>query len=169
MRTTYSKIPAYGHYEQTDHAERLKHVERIARLMDSEFAIPGTKFRFGLDPVLGLVPVFGNLATSAVSAMLVLTMMRHGASGNVVVRMALNLIVDAVIGSIPIIGNLFDFAFRANDRNVALLRRHYDEGKYQGSGRGIIAAVLVGLLAFLLAAGWATWHLVAWIVQTIAD
>lgn len=169
MRTTYSKIPAYGHYEQADTADRMRHVARIARLMDSEFTIPGTKFRFGLDPVLGLVPVFGNLATSAVSAMLVLTMMRHGASGNVVVRMSLNLLLDAVIGSIPIIGNLFDFAYRANDRNVELLRRHYDEGKYQGSGRGLIAAVLIGLFAFLLAAGWATWHLVAWIVNIIAD
>jgi len=165
MRTMYSKIPAFGTYS---HADRMKHIERIARLMDSEFNIPGTKFRFGLDPLLGLVPVFGNLATSAVSAMLVLTMMRHGASGNVVVRMALNLVIDAVFGSIPIIGNIFDFTFRSNDRNVELLRRHYEEGKYQGSGRGIIAAVLVGLFAFLLAAGWATWHLVAWLIDAIA-
>jgi hypothetical protein len=168
MRTIYSKIPAYGRYESVDHADRMRHVARIARLMDSEFTIPGTKFRFGLDPVLGLIPVFGNMATSAVSAMLVLTMMKHGASRNVIIRMSLNLLLDSVIGAIPIVGNLFDFGFRANNRNVELLRRHYEEGKYQGSGRGLIAAVLVGLVAFLLAAGWATWHLVSWIVHTIA-
>jgi hypothetical protein len=168
MRTMYSKIPAYGHYESTNHADKMRHVERIARLMDSEFTIPGTTFRFGLDPVIGLIPGIGNLATTAVSGMLIWTMMRHGASNNVVIRMALNLVIDAVVGAIPILGNLFDFAYRANDRNVELLRRHYEEGKYQGSGRGIIIAVLVGLAAFLAAVGWLTWQFVSWVVHAIA-
>lgn len=169
MRTTYSKLPAYGRYEHADHADRMRHVERIARLMDSEFTIPGTSFRFGLDPVIGLIPGIGNLATSAVSGMLIWTMMRNGASNNVVIRMALNLAVDSVIGAIPILGNLFDFAYRANDRNVALLRRHYEEGKYQGSGRGIIVAVLVGLAAFLVAVGWVTWQFLSWFINVIVD
>jgi hypothetical protein len=73
-----------------------------------------------------------------------------------------------VIGAIPIIGNLFDFAFRANDRNVELLRQHYEEGKYQGSGRGILAAALIGLFAFLAAVGWGTWLIVSWLVHLIA-
>jgi hypothetical protein len=63
---------------------------------------------------------------------------------------------------------VFDFAWRANDRNVELLRRHYDEGKYQGSGRGLIAAVLVGVFAFLAVALWATWLVVAWFFHLIA-
>ena len=169
MRTMYSKLPAYGRYEHADHADRMKHVERIARLMDSEFTIPGTSFRFGLDPVIGLIPGIGNLATSAVSGMLIWTMMKHGASNNVVIRMALNLVLDSVIGAIPILGNLFDFGFRANDRNVKLLRGHYEEGKYQGSGRGIVTAVLVGVAAFLVAVGWATWQFASWIINVIVD
>jgi hypothetical protein len=175
----FSKIPAFGRYEHSDHADyahdtvssadRLRHVERIARLMDSEFKIPGTTFKFGLDPVIGLIPGIGNLATSAVSGMLIWTMMKHGASNNVVIRMALNLVIDAVVGAIPIIGNLFDFAFRANDRNVELLRRHYEEGKYQGSGRGLIAAVLVGLAVFLVGAVWLTWQFVSWFFNVLFD
>ncbi len=97
-----------------------------------------------------LIPVVGGLPSLAVSGVLILTMMRHGASGKVV-RMALNVLLGALIGAIPIIGNIFDFAYKANDRNVRLLRTHYAEGKYQGSGRGLLAlAVLLLLVVYWL-------------------
>ncbi len=143
--------------------ERLVHIKRLARLMDSEYRIPGTQFRFGLDPIVGLIPGFGNVATSLVSCALVWTMMRHGASGNVTARMALNIAVDSLVGAIPIVGNLFDFAFRANQRNVELLRRHYQEGAYQGSGRGIVAAVAVLLFVVLGLAVWGLVAMIAWL------
>lgn len=123
---------------------RLRWVERVARLMDSQFQLPGTRFRFGLDPLLGLVPIVGDLSTTVVSVTLLLTMLRHGASGAVVVRMALNILIDTVVGGIPILGNIFDFAFKSNERNVALLRHHYAEGRHQGSGRGLIVLLLLG-------------------------
>ena len=147
-----------------DADERLRWVERIARLMDSQFQLPGTRFRFGLDPLLGLLPIVGDLSTLAVSSALLLTMMRHGASGAVVVRMALNILLDTVIGAIPIVGNVFDFAYKSNERNVALLRRHYADGQHRGSGKGLLVLVLLvfagvfGLLAWgglaLLRWGW---------------
>jgi hypothetical protein len=124
-------------------SDKLKWVERIARLMDSVFKIPGTKFRFGLDPIIGLIPVAGELATFAVSGGLVLTMIKNGASRKVIILMIFNVLTDAVFGSIPFIGNIFDFAYRANDRNIQLLRKHYVEGRYQGSGNGILITVAI--------------------------
>jgi hypothetical protein len=132
-----------------DADERLRWVEHVARLMDSQFRLPGTRFRFGLDPLLGLLPVVGDLSSTIVSVALLLTMMRHGASGAVVVRMGLNILIDTVVGAIPLIGNVFDFAYKSNERNVALLRRHYAEGRHTGSGKGLVALVLLGLLVVL--------------------
>ncbi|WP_201986724.1 DUF4112 domain-containing protein [Hymenobacter rubidus] len=142
--------------------ERLRWVERVARLMDSQFQLPGTRFRFGLDPLLGLVPIVGDLSTTAVSIALLLTMLRHGASGAVVVRMGLNILIDTVIGGIPVVGNLFDFAYKSNERNVALLRRHYAEGRHQGSGRWLILSLLLGLTVVLGLAIWGSAALLHW-------
>lgn len=146
-------------------AKKLKWVESIAYLMDNQFRIPGTNMRFGLDPILGLVPFLGDISTFAVSGALVLTMARHGASRAVVIRMVVNIILDLVIGTIPLLGAIFDFGFKANERNVKLLRRHYTEGKHMGSGNGFLAMVLlvllvaVGLVIFGMVKliGWA-WH-----------
>ncbi|HEX8425454.1 DUF4112 domain-containing protein [Hymenobacter sp.] len=143
--------------------DRLRWVESISRLMDSQFRVPGTTWRFGLDPIMSLIPVVGGIPSLAVSGILILTMMRHGASGNLVVRMVLNVLLDTIIGAIPIIGNIFDFAYKANDKNVSLLRRHYAEGKYQGSGKGLFTVVLI---VFVLLAGLTVWggvELASWL------
>ncbi|QJX48871.1 DUF4112 domain-containing protein [Hymenobacter taeanensis] len=142
-----------------DEDNRLQWVERISRLMDSQFQVPGTTWRFGLDPLMGLIPVVGGLPSLAISGVLILTMMRHGASGQLVVRMLLNVLLDTIIGAIPVIGNIFDFAYKANDRNVRLLRAHYAEGKYQGSGWGLLVLVLVVLLALGGLVVWGVWEL----------
>ena len=146
-----------------DADERLRWVERVARLMDSQFRLPGTRFRFGLDPLLGLVPIVGDLSSTAVSVALLLTMLRHGASGAVVVRMALNILLDTVVGAIPILGNVFDFAYKSNERNVALLRRHYAEGRHSGSGKGLIALVLVAFLVVFGLVAWGSIALLSWL------
>lgn len=143
--------------------KRLRWVNYVARLMDSQFRLPGTRFRFGLDPLLGLLPVVGDVSSFAVSAVLIVTMMRYGASGAVVVRMVLNALFDAIVGAIPLLGNLFDFAYKANDRNVALLRKHYVEGQYQGSGKGLIALVILILVAGLGLIGWGSYELLHWL------
>lgn len=146
-----------------DADERLRWVERIARLMDSQFRLPGTQFRFGLDPLLGLLPVVGDLSTLAVSGALLMTMMRHGASGSVVVRMAFNILLDTIVGAIPLLGNIFDFAYKSNERNVALLRRHYAEGRHQGSGKGLAFLLLLGFLVFFGLVGWGSFLLLRWV------
>lgn len=129
----------------------IKWVEYIARLLDSRFVIPGTKIRFGIDPVLSLFPVAGDLATFIVSGALVYTMYKQGASRKVVIKMILNSTLDAVIGAIPIVGTVFDIFYRANDRNVRLLKEHYFEGKHQGSGRGLLIAISIGALLVVVA------------------
>ncbi|NVO84053.1 DUF4112 domain-containing protein [Hymenobacter terrestris] len=142
-----------------DRDDRLQWVERVSRLLDSQFRVPGTNWRFGLDPIMGLLPVVGGLPSLAVSGLLILTMIRHGASGNLVVRMVFNVVLDALIGAIPIVGNIFDFAYKANNRNVALLRAHYAEGRHQGSGKGLLLVLTLVLLALGGLLVWAAWWL----------
>lgn len=138
-------------------------VEEMVHLLDAKFRFPGTRFRFGLDPILGLFPVVGDLTSFAISGGLILYMLRYGVSRKVVTLMLLNITVDAIIGSIPIIGHVFDFYFKANSRNIRLLKKHYQEGKYQGSGTWIILLVfllLVGIISLLL---WGLWLLIEWV------
>ncbi|MDX5438067.1 MAG: DUF4112 domain-containing protein [Pontibacter sp.] len=157
------------HYTRTPRTEKLKWVDHVSHLMDSQFRLPGTNFRFGLDPLLGLVPFAGDLASFGVSAALIVTMARHGASGKLIALMLLNVTLDVTLGSIPILGNIFDFVFKANERNVRLLRRHYEEGKYQGSGKGIMVGVLVGLVLLLVLLIWALWEIAEWLYHLVAS
>src|ERR1044072_1119428 len=105
--------------------KELKSVELLARLMDSRFQIPGTRFRFGLDPLIGLIPGLGDFAGFLLSGYMILICARNGASGFVLARMTLNILIDALIGSIPLVGDLFDFANKANNRNLKLMQQHY--------------------------------------------
>lgn len=140
----------------------------MATLMDNQFRFPGTKFRFGLDPILGFLPVVGDMASFGMSAVLIMTMARHGASGKLVALMLVNVALDAIIGSIPILGNLFDFAFKANERNVNMLRKHYEQGAYQGSGKGIFIGALLGIVALFILLAWILWQLGSWIYIQLA-
>lgn len=148
---------------QTANNSKIKWVEWVSHLMDEQFRVPGTKFRFGLDPILNLVPVVGDLSGFAVSAALVATMAKHGASGKVLALMILNIALDATIGAIPVIGQIFDFTYKANTRNIKLLRSHYTEGKFKGSGKGIIVWVLIALVLLFILLTFATWKLLEWI------
>ena len=148
---------------QTANNSKIKWVEFVSHLMDEQFRIPGTTFRFGLDPIINLIPVVGDLSGFAVSAALVATMARHGASGKVLTLMVLNIVLDATIGAIPVIGQIFDFTYKANTRNIRLLRSHYVEGKHKGSGKGVITGLLVVLLLLFILLTFATWKLIEWI------
>ncbi|MCQ6956572.1 DUF4112 domain-containing protein [Mucilaginibacter aquariorum] len=125
---------------------QLKWVERIASVMDDKFRIPGTNFRFGLDPILNLIPFAGDISGFLVSAALLYVMAKNGVSRKVLILMAINISVDAAIGAIPLLGQIFDFYIKANTRNIKLLKEHYQEGKHAGSGNGIIAILLIVLL-----------------------
>lgn len=143
--------------------QKLKNIEAISKLLDSQFMIRG--FKFGLDPILNLIPFAGDGATALVSVVLVYTMAKHGASNKLIARMLLNVFIDFALGAIPVLGWIFDFYFKANDKNVKLLKEHYAEGKHTGSAKGIIIGTLV---LFLLAIGlliWASWAVVSYFFE----
>lgn len=104
----------------------LARLALIARVMDSAVAIPGLNVRLGVDAALGLVPAVGDMLAGAVAAWIVFEARRLGAPPLLIARMVANVTVDTVLGAVPLLGDAFDVAFKANMRNVALLRRHLD-------------------------------------------
>ena len=125
-------------------------LEKTARLLDSQFQFPGTKFKFGLDPLLGLIPVLGDVSTLIISAVMLVYMAKYGVSRKALIIMMLNIVFDAVIGGVPVLGNIFDFVYKANDKNIRLLKEHYHEGKHQGSGIWIIVTILFVFFSLLV-------------------
>jgi len=99
-------------------------LDLVARWMDSAFEIPGSKIRFGIDSILGLIPGFGDAATSLVSLFILHSASQQGVSRLTLSRMAFNVLIDFVVGSIPVVGDVFDVYWKANQKNVDLLRRH---------------------------------------------
>lgn len=145
----------------------LVFLRQIIRLSDDLFQIPGTRIRFGLDPIIGLIPGAGDFIAGVFSGLLMLAMARYGTSGEVILKMTGNILLDYLLGSIPVIGDLFDIGFHANLRNLRLLEEHWAEGKHRGSGRALaITALLVIIAAGLLTAGF-IWALAAWLWRLI--
>lgn len=145
----------------------LRWVESIARLMDSKYKIPGTRFRFGLDPIIGLIPILGDATSAVISGGLVMYMVRFGVSRKIIYLMLVNTILDATIGSIPVIGWVFDFFYKANNRNIKLLKEHYHEGKHSGSGTGVLITVAVVLLILIILIVWGFVALFQWLASYI--
>ncbi len=119
-------------------------VEALAKLMDSAFVIPGTNVRMGLDGFIGLVPVLGDLVTTAISSYIIWEAKNLGVSRFTLMRMVGNTAIDGVVGLIPLAGDAFDVAFRANLKNLALLKRHLDKSGYQTNSAGRINRDLTG-------------------------
>ena len=124
--------------ERIDEAEveaAYKRIAALARVMDSIVAIPGTNVRIGVDAVLGLVPVVGDVISQAISSYIIWEARRLGVSRWTMVRMIGNSLVDMGIGAVPLLGDAFDVAFRANLRNLALLKADLER---KGLGRRTI-------------------------------
>jgi len=145
--------------KKTINNQSLKLIEDISRFLDSQFTVPGTNIRFGLDPILSLLPVMGDLITFLISGALIYTMHNQGASRKVVIKMMMNSTLDAVIGAIPLVGTFFDVFYRSNERNVKLLKEHYYEGKHQGSGNGLLLVIVVVCVLIVAAAFYGTYKL----------
>jgi hypothetical protein len=129
-------------------------LERLAFILDDWIRIPGTDWRFGLDAVLGLVaPGVGDALTTVASVYIVLRAMRYGLPKITLSRMLVNIAIDYVVGSIPLVGDLFDFRWKANARNIELLNRHA-QGRRSTLGDWlfllVLLATLLGLVALLL-------------------
>jgi hypothetical protein len=103
--------------------QRFARVEALAKLLDVAFILPGTNIRYGIDGLIGLIPVVGDIVTTAISLWLVREARQLGAPWHVTARMLGNVAVDGAVGAIPLLGDAFDVMFRANIRNVRMLRR----------------------------------------------
>jgi hypothetical protein len=148
-------------------------VELLARWMDSVFVIPGTGIRFGLDAIVGLIPGLGDTLTSVVSLYILKVASLRGVPRVVLARMALNIAIDYMLGSVPVVGDAFDIYWKANLKNVDLLRRHSLAGPSSARrttwGDWLFVAGLMALLLALLVgcvtiAWWivaSVWHLAA--------
>ncbi len=102
----------------------IARLESFASLMESRWHFPGTKIPIGLDFILGLIPIVGDVFTGLLSGWLIWKARAFGLSRWVYLRMVLNVLLDVLIGSIPLLGDVFDLAFRANKRNVALILKY---------------------------------------------
>ncbi len=143
-------------------------VSRFAYWLDAGIRIPGTNLRFGLDPILGLIPGAGDAAGAVLAGWILVAAIRLGASRATVVRIAGNVAVDAVVGAVPLVGDIFDFAWKANLRNVALLERHLAAPeRAERADRSFVLLVVFGVLAMavgLLALGIL---LTRWVVRAL--
>lgn len=125
----------------------------LARALDSAVRIPGTNVRFGLDALLGLVPGLGDVAGAAMGSYLVLLGSRLGAPKPVLVRMVLNVALDTLAGVIPVAGDLFDVAWKANTRNMALLERHIERPAATKKSSSLFVIAIIAALALLAVGG----------------
>jgi len=128
--------------------DRLARARTLTNLLDNAVRVPGTSMRFGLDPVLGLVPGLGDVAGAAMSGYVVLLASQLGAPTAVIVRMLGNVVIDTVGGTLPVLGDLFDAGWKSNSRNLALLERHL--GQPESTKRASRAVVWLTVAALLL-------------------
>lgn len=140
-------------------------LERISKLLDSKFTIPGTNIQFGIDPIIGMIPIAGDVVTYGVSLTLIGYMIKNGASGKLVFKMLFNTVLDLLVGGIPIVGTVADFFIRANDRNIAMYKEYVEQGKHNGSAKGMLFALLFA--AFLLVGGIVA--LVSWGIASLIN
>jgi hypothetical protein len=113
----------------TDHTKTLSRLQRIAKIMDTAWGIPFTRIRFGMDSVIGLVPGAGDVIGLGISAYTLLLAHRLGAPSGLILRMLANAAIDAGLGTIPILGDVFDLFFKSNTRNLKLLADFLERNK----------------------------------------
>jgi hypothetical protein len=147
-------IPLTGEVVGESRRERFgaaeRRIKRVTDVLDELVPIPGTGQRIGLDPVIGLIPVVGDVVAAMVGGWVILEATRFGIPRIVVARMLVNLTVDLSLGAIPILGDLLDIVSRSNSRNLDLFRRHaLDPGASTRGQRAFFAGVLLVLIGIL--------------------
>jgi hypothetical protein len=150
---------ADGNSSHFSHAPRLKRMRQLSRVLDSAIVIPGTKQRMGLDPILGLVPGGGDTISAALSAYIIIEAALMGLPRAALVRMVINLALDTVVGTLPILGDIFDVFSKANLRNMQIVENYAKAPEPSAKAdNSFIFLLIVGLLAIVfLAASITVW------------
>jgi hypothetical protein len=151
--STVTRLP---HGSEDRRSRALAEVEAMAWLLDNSISVPGTGGRrFGIDALIGFVPVVGDLVSGAIGLVLVWRGSRMGLPGIVVGRMLANTALDMLIGGIPVIGDAFDLWFKANWRNLGLMRRHLEDPGASTARQWVVVASLLGVVVAIVALfGW---------------
>ncbi len=129
--------------------KELAWIDKTSTALDDIFKIPATNFRFGLDPLIGLVPVVGDFLGFAISASMVLAIVRHGVSLAVLTKILGNITFDYLVGLFPFLGDFLDVAFKSNRRNVDILKEYYTSGKHTESSKYVVWFAAIGFLVLL--------------------
>ena len=146
-----------------------RRLARLAWLLDNSIQIPGTHFRIGLDAIIGLIPGLGDVIGVLLSSYIVREAARLGAPPSVLTRMAFNVAVEGLVGIVPFVGDVFDAAWKANARNLVLLDAHFrDPRRTVRSSRLFVAALITGLVAFIILTAAAAFLVVRLIVQAFS-
>ena len=135
---------------QRSQVEIEQSLDQLSRWMDGLFRIPGTGWRIGLDALIGLVPGVGDFATTAVSFYILAAGVRYRVPKVTLLRMAFNIAIDYVIGAVPVVGDILDVAWKSNQMNVELLRRHSTVGAEQAREGRLGDWLFVGLIMLVL-------------------
>lgn len=146
---------------------QLAWVDTYSRLLDTKFRIPGTQTRFGADFLLGLLPGAGSVISLGLSGILIATMARHGASGMLAARMIGNVFLDAIVGTVPVLGNIFDLFYKANYRNLQLMREYYGEGRHEGSAWPVVISIVVAIFLVIGLTIWAVVEFLEWLIGLV--
>jgi len=137
----------------------------VARLLDSAVPVPGTSFRFGLDPILGLVPGIGDIVSPLFTVGIIWQARDLGIPRVVMMRMIINVALDTLVGLVPILGDLFDFAWKSNNQNLVLLEQHAFEERGPSAGDWSFVIMSIALLLVIAAV---PFLLLGWILSLIS-
>jgi nitrate reductase NapE component len=165
MRSKRADLP-------TPDEQSARELERLAHWLDTLFQVPGLRVRFGIDALLGLLSGVGDTASALAAIYILRAAAKLGVSRAMLARMTLNILIDLLIGTIPIIGDLFDVYWKANQRNVNLVRRHLQatpatQRRLNWSDRLFVAAMIALITAVLIASVVGAYFLVVWIFSLL--
>jgi hypothetical protein len=137
--------------EETQKRSELEPLFRwLALIMDNFLRVPGTNFRFGLDPLMGLLPGLGDTGSALISALALIAAARRGLPKILLARMSLNILINEAVGIIPVLGDAFSFWFKSNARNYELLRQHTAAPRRSTTSDWIFVAAVLGALLLIL-------------------
>ena len=157
-------LPPSSRISAGDRIFRDENLDLLSRVLDSWFRIPGTSIRFGIDGIIGLVPGIGDILAGLASCIIILAAWTRGAAYVTIARMTVNLALDVIIGTVPLFGDVFDIAWKANRRNYALLTRHLENPRRHHWGDWFFLAGVALSLAAIFAV---PILLVAWLLHAL--